>query len=170
MSLPDHTRRLIERQLSSYCGRICPPSFVRQVRLGYRIEHDRVTLCEVRPVYASLGMAALRHAPLAQFRHGARDGNWRLYYADLEQRWRRYRPLPRARDFLTLLRELDRDPRGVFWERVNGKSLRWCSSDGRCDDCTARYDAILGLCPLVGERPVLPLDVDQSRRAMPSVM
>jgi hypothetical protein len=158
MALPDHTRLLVERHLSRYCDRICPPTFERQVRLDYRIERDRVIVSEVRPIYGSPGMTAVRHAPLALFRHDAENGTWRFYYRDLEERWRRYHPLPRARDFLTLLRELDRDPRGIFWDRVDGKSLRWCSAKGRCSGCSARYEQILGLCPLAGRSTVLPID------------
>ena len=29
--------------------------------------------------------------------------------------------------------------------RLNGRSLRWCSPRGRCDDCDLRYGQVLGV-------------------------
>jgi hypothetical protein len=49
-----------------------------------------------------------------------------------------------------LLREFDADPAGLFWGRIDGKSLRWCRSEGRCAPCEARYCAILGMEPVAG--------------------
>ena len=72
---------------------------------------------------------ARREVPVARFRYG-RDGWWQLEHAQLSGRWRRVRHeafAGRSRSFLALLRVIDEDPQGVFWGRLNGKSLRWCS-------------------------------------------
>ena len=50
-----------------------------------------------------------------------------------------------AEALATAFREFDADPAGVFWGRINGKSLRWCSPRGRCADCDLRYCQVLGV-------------------------
>lgn len=143
MSLPLHTLRLVEKRLGDYCRRVCPPSFERQVRLGFRCEDTDVTLFEVRPAWSALGQSAEMHVDVARFRHESR-GIWHFSYVDPWRRWRRYRWLPSSHNFVDLLRELDSDPHGVFWGSINGASLRWCSARGRCRFCDSIYRAILG--------------------------
>jgi hypothetical protein len=141
-AIPQHTRHLVERLLGDYCRRICPPSARNAVRLGYRLDEDRATLHEIRAFCGVPG--AHRYVDVAQFRYSARQQAWRLFHAGDTGRWRRYTPRPSSRSFLELLRELDADPAGRFWTHVNGKSLRWCSADGRCAGCDEEYCAILG--------------------------
>ena len=145
MDLPLHTARLIELCLARYCERVCPPSFARQVRLAYRIEGCVATLYEVKPAWCTVSEVAHRESAVARFVYEPRDGSWRFQHHERGSGWRSYRRLPRSRDFLALLREIDTDPGGIFWGRVNGASLRWCSAHGRCAGCDARYRAILGL-------------------------
>jgi Protein of unknown function (DUF3024) len=148
MDLPQHTARLAAARLARYCEQICDPAFTRQVRLGYRIEGRVATLFEVRPAYCTTSDIAVRECDVARFAHDPRDGYWRFHYFLRDGGWRRYRRLPRARDILVLLREIDRDPAGLFWGHLNGASLRWCTANGRCATCEFRYRAVLG--PLDG--------------------
>ena len=143
MALSELTRRLVERHCERYCGSRCPPHFERQVQLAYRIDGDDVWLFEKQPVYRTHGVPAIRTVPLARVRFTAPDGRWQLHHV-AGGRLRRYPFLTAPRDFLRVLREIDRDPHGVFWERVNGASLRWCSSRGRCAGCEERYSRIVG--------------------------
>jgi hypothetical protein len=131
------------RLLQRYCERICPPSARNAVRIDFALERDRITLYELRWFCGVPGAA--RRVPLAQMRYNAARGGWRLLYADATERWRSYRALPASSSLVELLREIDVDPAGVFWPHVNGSSLRWCSSRGRCVDCDERYCAVLGL-------------------------
>lgn len=140
--IPQHSRHLVERLLGDYCRRICPPSARNAVRLGYRLDADRATLHEIRAFCGVPG--AHRYVDVAQFRWSARQQAWLLFSAGDRGRWRRYAPHPSSRSFVELLRELDADPAGRFWTHVNGKSLRWCSADGRCSGCDEEYCAILG--------------------------
>jgi hypothetical protein len=144
MDLPQHTSRLVERGLARYCERVCPPSFARQVRLAYRIEGRVATLYEIKPAWCTASEIARRESAVARFVYQPRDGSWRFQHPERGSGWRSYRRLPRSRDFLALLREIDADPAGIFWGRVNGASLRWCSAHGRCARCDARYRDILG--------------------------
>ena len=150
MDLPQHTAHLTERRLARYCERVCPPSFQRQVRLTYRIEGRVATLYELKPAWCTLSDVAERESGVARFIYDPRTGTWRFQYFERRRGWRSYRRMPRNRDFLALLREIDADPAGLFWGRVNGASLRWCSARGRCASCDQRYRSILGLADPLG--------------------
>lgn len=141
--IPQHSRRMIERLLDSYCARICPPAARNTVRLSYRIDEDHVTLFELQRICGVPGTQ--QPAPVAEFRYRAQDGAWRLAWREQNGQWRSYLEEPRQRTFLEWLREFDRDPEGRFWTRVDGKSLRWCSSRGRCEDCEEKYGQVLGI-------------------------
>ncbi|MCS6948298.1 MAG: DUF3024 domain-containing protein [Steroidobacteraceae bacterium] len=141
--IPQHSRRLAERLLAAYCQRICPPTARGTVRLAFTLELDRITIHELRPICGVPGTQ--RPVPLAQFRYRHAEARWRLYYAERQGLWRPYPAEPRTRPFLEWLRELDADPQGRFFARIDGKSLRWCRAEGRCRDCDARYCRVLGL-------------------------
>lgn len=146
--IPQHTRLLVTRLLDAYCARICPPSARHAVQVGYHLGYDTVVLEEHRRI---LGIAGTRRAvPVARMRWRASDAAWTLEHADPSGVMRRYRPLPSSRSFIELLREFDADPAGLFWGRIDGKSLRWCRPEGRCAPCEARYCAILGMEPVAG--------------------
>jgi len=147
--IPQHTRLLVTRLLDAYCARICPPSARHTVHIGYRLAHDEVVLEEYRRI---LGIAGTRRAvPVARMRWRASDAAWTLEHADLSGVMRRYRPLPSSRSFIELLREFDADPAGLFWGRIDGKSLRWCRPEGRCSSCEAKYCGVLGTASAVTE-------------------
>ncbi|NBP07052.1 MAG: DUF3024 domain-containing protein [Gammaproteobacteria bacterium] len=131
------------------------------VLIDYRVEGDRVVIHELRRI---LGVAGTRApVPIARFRYRSSSGDWLLDYFE-EGLWRRYRPLPRSQSFLELLREFDLDPIGLFWGRLDGKSLRWCSSRGRCIDCDLRYKQVLGLAAPLLDTPAKVLSVPSVRR------
>ena len=141
MTLPAHTARLVERTLTAYCGRFCPPER-RQLRLGFEIGPAAVVLHELRDRCGVAGMP--RAVPLARFRYRSANGDWRLDYTrDDPPRWRPY-PAAGTGSFSALLRAFDEDRLGLFWGQVNGASLRWCSPRGRCPDCALRQHAALG--------------------------
>jgi hypothetical protein len=150
--IPEHTAKMAGRLLAAYCARICPPHARHAVQLAWRLEPDRAIVEELRPI---CGVAGTRRAvPLAQFRYRAASADWVLLHAtdarlaplagEQAVRWRRYAPKPAARSLVQLLRELDADPHGLFWNRIDGKSLRWCTSRGRCAGCDEQYCRVLG--------------------------
>lgn len=140
--IPQHSRWLVERLLAAYCARICPPTARNTVLLGFRIEHDRVILHQLRRIF---GVAGTSQAyPVAQFRYRHADQSWVLYARSGTNRWQRHPSLAPMRSFLELLREFDADALGLFWGRIDGKSLRWCSAKGRCAGCELRYMTVLG--------------------------
>jgi Protein of unknown function (DUF3024) len=141
--IPLHTRRLVEKLLQGYCDRICPPSARHAVLLGFDVGFDRATILEIQRIFGLPGTG--RPVELAQFRYDAARNRWRLYHRDEHSRWRAYPRQAATHGFVELLREFDADPAGVFWGRLNGRSLRWCSPRGRCADCDLRYCQVLGV-------------------------
>lgn len=98
---------------------------------------------ELKRIFGIAG--TVRTVDVARFTWESGDGGWRLAYSREEPaRWRPY-PRRTGRVFVRLLAELDADPLGVFWGRVNGASLRWCSARGRCAPCEDAYRAVLGV-------------------------
>jgi hypothetical protein len=142
MALPQHTRMLAERLFQRYCGRLCDPAFDSQVRLDFELVDDAILLFELRPVFGMTTM--MRRLPLARFRHRSARGDWTLQAADTHRPGWRRTPLARHRNLALLLMLVDEDAQGLFWGRVNGASLRWCSARGRCVGCERRYREALG--------------------------
>jgi Protein of unknown function (DUF3024) len=140
--MPPLTRLQCERSLAAYCARICPPSARNAVNIGYQIEAQCVTLLEWRPICGVPGTR--RGVPVAQMRWSSQDNLWRLYHRRATGRWRALVGGAPSRSFVDLLREIDADRSGTFWGRVDGKSLRWCSSKGRCTECDQKYCQALG--------------------------
>lgn len=159
--LPQHSQALVTRLLDAYCARICPPLVRNTVLIGYRIEGDQVVIHELRRI---LGVAGTREpVPVARVRYRSSSGDWLLDYFE-DGVWQRYRPLLRSQSFLELLREFDLDPTGLFWGRLDGKSLRWCSSRGRCIDCDLRYQQVLGLAAPLAAAATSIFSVPSTRR------
>lgn len=148
--LPIHTRRICERTLEAYCARICPPGVRNAVNIGFQIDANCVTLHEWRPICGVAGTR--RGVPIAQIRWSGQDHLWRLYRANAMGRWCPVVGHLPSRAFVEALREVDADRSGAFWGRVDGKSLRWCSSKGRCPDCDEKYCSALGLVSTESER------------------
>jgi hypothetical protein len=113
MPLPEFTRKLVETKLSKYCEQKITPQFRDQVRLKYRIRGNQVTLFEERPAFKK--PSAWVEISMAQFRFNPRDTKWSLYCADRNSRWHLYGLLPPSADFDDLLKEVDRDPTGIFF-------------------------------------------------------
>jgi hypothetical protein len=111
MPLPEFTKKLIETKLAEYCDRKIPIHVRDQVKLIYKIIGNKVTLIETRPYH--LNPSIWTEIPIAQFRF---DNNkqW-LLYVSRNDRWHLYDLIPPSTDFDDLLKELDRDPTGIFW-------------------------------------------------------
>lgn len=140
--IPQHTRALITRLLEAYCARICPPAARNAVSIDFRLETDHVVIHELKRICGVPGTR--RASPVARFRYRHASADWTLDYF-FEGGWRRHRTAAIGSSFISLLREFDADPAGHFWGQLDGKSLRWCSARGRCNDCDLRYKQVLGL-------------------------
>ena len=111
MPLSDIQRAHVAKLLDEYCDRV--PLKVRdQLQLKYRVEGYSVELYEWRPVWDD--PSRWMEEPVAKFRFVKSAGRWRLYCQFSDLKWHRYDPLPEAATFGELLREVDRDPTGIF--------------------------------------------------------
>lgn len=101
MPIPELVRRAAKKLLTRYCretsrqGDDAPP-------LAFEIGGDAITLHADRPI--------------ARFRYCQELGQWTLHYPDREGRWRFYLGIGPSLDLAKLLRHLDADPMGTFWD------------------------------------------------------
>ena len=107
------TRKLVETKLTKYCEQKIPLHVRNQLRLNYRIRGNQVTLFEERPAFKK--PSSWVEISVAQFRFNIRDKKWSLYCADRNSRWHLYGLLAPSVDFDDLLKEVDRDPTGIFF-------------------------------------------------------
>jgi hypothetical protein len=113
MALSELHRAQISRRLKALCDRRVPAHARSQVRLDFRLGTSDVVLFESRPAFKA--PHEWRDHDIARFRFVAAANEWRLFCQFRDLKWRAYQPLPSAPDFETLLREVDRDPTGIFW-------------------------------------------------------
>jgi hypothetical protein len=113
MPLPEFTRKLVETKLTKYCEQKIPLHVRHQLRLNYRFRGNQVTLFSERPVFDQ--PEKWGESVIAQFRFSLLDRKWSLYCADRNSRWHLYGLLAPNSDFDELLKEVDRDPTGIFY-------------------------------------------------------
>ena len=113
MPLPQAVKEVVETKLSQFCETRIPAHAKDQVRLGYKIRGNFVTLFEERPIFRQIDTWAAIN--IAQFRFDPQAQTWRLFWADRNSRWHEYYDIDAARNIDQLLEEVDADPTGIFW-------------------------------------------------------
>ena len=103
----------VDRLLKPICKDSPDPAVRAQLRLGYRVEGNRVILFESRVRWDDHSQW-LEH-PVAQFRFVASIERWRLFCMFRDLKWHGYQPLPEAPALAALVAEVKRDPTGIFW-------------------------------------------------------
>jgi hypothetical protein len=105
-------RKRIEKALVEYCERV--PVHVRhKLRHGFEFTGSAVVLFETRPVFDD-PKRWTKHR-VAKFRYIASREIWELYCQLRDLKWHQYERLPSAGSFEILLKEVERDPTGIFW-------------------------------------------------------
>ena len=84
-----------------------------KVVLQYRVTRHDVLLFEKRPAFRRPG--EWTESPVAKFRFNRRSCLWTLFCRDRNAKWHLYVPVPPAPEFHELVKEVDRDPTGIFW-------------------------------------------------------
>ena len=113
MALPESTRRFVEKRLDTYCEERIPEHAKIQVRMGYKIRGNHVTLFEERPSFPDFEVWV--NIPVAQFRFNPEQDKWTLYWSDRNSKWHEYYDLEPNQEFEVILQEVDDDPTGIFW-------------------------------------------------------
>ena len=110
MSLPLEELERVKELLGEFCRDRTDDS----VRLEFTVRGNRVTLVESRPLF--IDPKILNSVTVAQFELSTDRNVWTLYWYDRKNRRQPY-PTGRNRDTLEkLIREVDSDPTGIFWE------------------------------------------------------
>jgi DUF3024 family protein len=113
MSLPEFTKKLIKEKLSLYCINRFFEHPREKVNLSIRIKEAEVTLIKTKP--DSRDLSKWPESPVAKFRFDHDNKKWQLYSIDKDNKWHLYDLIQPSTDFDDLLKELDRDPTGIFW-------------------------------------------------------
>ena len=113
MPLPELIRQDVEAKLTSYCGNRVPAHLRDEIRVGFELRGNAVTLFEERPHWKDKSKWV--HRVVAQFRFDPSKRQWTLYCADRNSRWHRYPDPPPSKLVDSLLKEVDLDSTGVFW-------------------------------------------------------
>lgn len=111
MALPETEQQKVDTLLGHMCEQRTVPD---QVTLKLDSKGNRVVLSESRPLF--IDPSVWNEIKIAQFEYSPDSGNWTLYWYDRKNRRQPY-PTGRNRDTLEkLVREVDSDPTGIFWE------------------------------------------------------
>jgi hypothetical protein len=113
MALSEFTKKLLETILLKYCENKIPVTTADQVRLEFKIKGNNVTLYETRLVLRDPSVWS--ENPVAQFRFDDKTKKWDLYCCYRDFKWYLYREIDSSANFDDLLKEVDRDPTGIFW-------------------------------------------------------
>jgi hypothetical protein len=113
MSLPKFTKRLVEVTLVVYCHKKVPQHARQEVKIYFKIRGGTVTLYEARPYH--LDPSVWKERPVARFLFDQESKKWSLYCADKKSKWHPYTETEPSSNFDDLLKEVDRDPTGIFW-------------------------------------------------------
>jgi len=113
VALPVLTRQLVDRKLVAFYERRLPPHVRGEIQLLHTVRGNTVTMIEARPYFRN--PSEWTQSRMAQFRYYSETRNWTLHYADRNHKWHVYPDIDPSTQFEDLLREVDRDPTGIFW-------------------------------------------------------
>ena len=111
MALPE-TEQL---RADTLLGQLCEQRTIQdQVKVSYDTRGNRITLTESRPLFVD--PAIWNEIKIAQIEYSPETLQWTLYWYDRKNRRQPY-PTGINKDTLEkLIREVDSDPTGIFWE------------------------------------------------------
>lgn len=113
MALPEILKAKATKTLSQFCHDRIPPHVRDQIKLDFKFRGNTVTLIEIRPVWND----STRHtqSPVAQIRFNIISKKWELYCCDRNSKWHFYSEFKPTANLDLLIKEIDRDPTGIFW-------------------------------------------------------
>ncbi len=113
MALSELTKKRVEKPLSAYCKARVPAYLKDKVRVGFKFRGNTGTLYEERPDFNRPDTWV--DTVVAQFRFDPKSMDWTLYCADRNAKWHLYDEIEPSKNIQDLLKEVDRDPTGIFW-------------------------------------------------------
>jgi hypothetical protein len=112
MAIPPEDSAAAEEALREFCLHHSSADIADRLRYTYQIAEGAAVLIEERPGFLNPDQWSSR--PIARFRYSPAKGEWGLYWANGNERWRRLTNAPPARDIRKLLQIVSDDPSGVF--------------------------------------------------------
>ena len=113
MPLTQHQLAQVQQLLAPLIAPDPRPEVHDKLRHGYQVEGNAVVFYESRPRFQRPREWHDHH--IAKFRYVASRRRWLLYCQLSDLKWHRYEPLPESPDLETLVREVERDPTGIFF-------------------------------------------------------
>lgn len=115
MPLSPLVKTIAEKKVDKYCKNKIPEHLKDEIKLFYKFRGKSVTIFEYRSPWRK-GMKDWTSVAIAQMRYDGKTGKWTLYCADRNDRWHEYYDIEPTKDIDFLLKEVDEDPTGIFWE------------------------------------------------------
>jgi hypothetical protein len=112
MAIPELEKERAFRALRRLCDKV-PLEIRHQLTHDFRVVRSDIEFFSRRPHYQNRKREI--ESVIAKFRYNARRGAWALLWSDRNLRWHTYEGFEERRDFLELLREVQRDPTGIFF-------------------------------------------------------
>jgi hypothetical protein len=101
-------------RIRKYCHSRVPARLHDQVRIEATVRGGSVTIFDCRPPWHA-NLTEWSKVRVAQLRYSASTHHWSLYWADRNGRWHRYDDLAPG-GAAQVLREIESDPTGIFWD------------------------------------------------------
>ena len=92
-----------------------PPEFRDEMRVEVDETPRGFTILECRPSWSDLIGSEWTRAPTARITYSKHAGEWTLYYADRNDRFRRDWECGQSPHVADLLEAIDNDPTCIFW-------------------------------------------------------
>ena len=113
MAFSDDELSHISALLDPWMERRVPIMVRDQLVLPYRVKRHDVLLFEKRPHWRRAG--EWTESPVAKFRFNRTRDLWTLLSCDRHLEWHIYDLLDPVAKLQVLVKEVDRDPTGIFW-------------------------------------------------------
>ncbi|WP_434752316.1 DUF3024 domain-containing protein [Paenibacillus amylolyticus] len=107
--MDDFTKRRIQKIMNSYTENAIPKQFKNQIKMGYKMRGNNVTLFQERQAFRSDEWVKL---PYAQFR--LVENVWKVYWQDSKGKWHFVDDIEPSEDFEALLEIVDQGHDGMF--------------------------------------------------------
>lgn len=111
MPLPEQD---VER-VRDFCQARVPDHVLDQLRVEMDIGRGFLTILECRAPWREDFGPEWTRMPVARLRYVQRTGIWTLYYRDRNSRFHLYDLVGPSAKIDVLLKEIERDPTGIFW-------------------------------------------------------
>jgi len=109
-SMDDFTKKRIQKIMDHYTENAVSEHVKSQIKIGYKIRGNHVTLIEERQAFQSDRWVQL---PVAQFRLDEKA--WKVYWQDSKGKWHFIDDIEQNEDFETQLKIVDEGHNGMFW-------------------------------------------------------